>query len=245
MRPCLLLVIRNQESLLSSLLPCLTAMDIPILVVDAGSQAIEAARLEETVSQQGIELIRLIGRSGKGIALRVGFDEAQRLGYTHVLQHDVDIAFDTSELQALLTAAEQAPDTLFYSSYPQGSERKPGFAAHLARAVTGDRGLAQLKGGVTLLPLAPITRLLSQVTCCSGAGFTTEVLVRASWRRLPIQGFPLTRLKTRHKRIGRLWDHAIQLAMYGRLCLGGLVRAPVLSRRAWVRHHHHDEERRA
>ncbi|MGJ8514256.1 glycosyltransferase family 2 protein [Carnimonas bestiolae] len=231
MRTCLLLVLRNQESQLPSALKRLRPLNLPILAVDDGSQPMEASRLNDTASQHNIELIRLVRRSGQGTATKVGLDEAQRLGYTHALQCDVDIEFNADELAALLKESELHPDTLFYLSTDGTRLKIPLFVSIVARIAALHRPFLQMRTGLRLYPTALANQLLSCCTCSSGRGFSNEFTVRWYWRNLPTVGYPLHI----EREVPPLrFDLGKAAAISARLMLGMVLRLPFLVRRYWV-----------
>lgn len=231
MRTCLLLVLRNHGSLLPDALKRLRPLDLPVLVVDDGSHPVEASRLNDAASQHNIDLIRLVRRSGQGTATRVGLDEAQRLGYTHALQCDIETEFDLDDLKALLKESEQRPDTLFYLSNSDTASKLPPFASVIARIATLHRPFLQMRSGLRLYPTTLANQLLSGCTCSSSRGFSTEFSVRWYWKNLPIAGCPATVTKEASPPRVNLGRAA---TISARLMLGMVLRLPFLMRRYWV-----------
>lgn len=233
MRTCLLLVSRNQASQLPAALKHLQALNLPVLVVDDGSTPMNVTQLNETASQNNIELVRLLRRSGQGTATKVGLDEAQRLGYTHALQCDIDIEFAIEELEKLLKESEQHPDTLYFlTTAGNGSRRMVhSLVGLIARTVTLYRPFLRIRGGLQLYPTALANQLLNSCNCSSGRMFSVEFAVRWYWRNLATSGSPIT---IQNEGPPPRFDLGKATSTSARLALGMMLRLPLLMRRHWM-----------
>lgn len=91
----------NEEQRITPVL--LGAMQqLPVLVIDDGSQDDTAAAARET----GARVLRQVPNQGKGAALRRGFQEALESGYEAVITLDADGQHDPHEIPAFLELFE-------------------------------------------------------------------------------------------------------------------------------------------
>ncbi|ANF57057.1 glycosyltransferase family 2 protein [Halotalea alkalilenta] len=232
-RVCLLIVLRDQHELLPELLAHLRPLNLPVLAIDDGSRLDSAARLDHLAAQTGMELIRLVRRSGKGIAVRAALDEAQRLGYTHALQHDIGDAYELAALEALIERSRRHPTTLFFG-VPldrQGQAPAPQLGALLAGMNAFSHRVRQARPGVRLYPIPSFNQMLARFPCGSGAEFDVESLIHWRWRDAPCEPHPLPLLTRRDGKgltIAYAWA---SLLMHLRTTFGMLLRSPWLLRR--------------
>src|SRR5690606_35049599 len=84
-----------------------------VIVVDDGS-GLETTEILARI--EGITVLRHEVNQGKGAALRTGFAEAHRRGFTHALSMDSDGQHLGSEVPRLLEAARAEPGALILGS---------------------------------------------------------------------------------------------------------------------------------
>jgi uncharacterized protein (DUF2062 family) len=159
----------------------------PVLVVDDGS----TVSLPE---MPGCTVIRLEHNSGKGAALRAGFQRASELDFTHVITMDSDGQHFAEDLSKFLTVASAQPDALavgvrdFYAAgCPTHRRRSNAVSTFWFRAETGVR-LSDTHCGFRCCPVTLTQRLKTR----SGRyAFELEFMVRASWVGTPIVAVPV------------------------------------------------------
>jgi glycosyltransferase involved in cell wall biosynthesis len=88
------------------------AFGLPCIVVDDGSDAECARRLDALQARPATTLLRLPTNSGKGAAVMTGLREALRRGFTHALQIDADGQHDPAQIPAFLVLARERPDAV-------------------------------------------------------------------------------------------------------------------------------------
>ena len=159
----------------------------PVLVVDDGSTPPVPANTAETV-------IRLETNSGKGAALRAGFQHALELGYTHAITMDADGQHFAEDLPKFLEAATARPNALvvgvrdfFAAGCPTHRRRSNAVSTFWFRAETGVR-LGDTQCGFRCYPLA-LTKDLK--TRSGGYAFELEFMVRSAWLETPIIAVPV------------------------------------------------------
>lgn len=91
---CILIPAYNESKRLKQLLPELKRFNLDILVVDDGSQDDTSAVSEQT----GAMVLRHERNSGKGQALRTGFNFILEKGYDAVITMDADLQHDTRHI---------------------------------------------------------------------------------------------------------------------------------------------------
>jgi uncharacterized protein (DUF2062 family) len=159
----------------------------PVVVVDDGS-ALPLPELPDC------DLIRLKKNSGKGAALRAGFQRAVELGFTHAITMDADGQHFAEDLPKFLAAAQAQPEALivgvrdfFAAGCPTHRRRSNAVSTFWFRVETGVR-LPDTQCGFRCYPLSLTQRLETR----SGRyAFELEFMVRASWVGTPIIAVPV------------------------------------------------------
>jgi uncharacterized protein (DUF2062 family) len=162
-------------------------MVCPVLVVDDGSCPPVPPDTAPTV-------IRLETNSGKGAALRIGFQRAHELGYTHAITMDADGQHFAEDLPKLLDAATARPGALivgvrdfFAAGCPTHRRRSNAVSTFWFRAETGVR-LRDTQCGFRCYPLT-LTNVLK--TRSGRYAFELEFMVRAAWLETPVVPVPV------------------------------------------------------
>src|SRR5689334_3430290 len=81
----------------------------PVIVVDDGSTDATRDLLRDA---KGVHVVRIPQNRGKGNALRVGFDEALKLGYRNAITIDSDGQHDPADLLAMARAIQEDPTAM-------------------------------------------------------------------------------------------------------------------------------------
>src|SRR6202012_655913 len=132
----------------------------------------------------GCELIKLAQNSGKGAALRAGFQRARELGYTHAITMDADGQHFATDLPKFIAAVEAQPEALIVGVRNLREAGAPGHR-QCSNAVSSfwfkvETGvyLPDTQCGFRGYPLALAEALQTK----SGRyAFELEFMVRASW----------------------------------------------------------------
>jgi glycosyltransferase involved in cell wall biosynthesis len=104
-RHCVLIPCLNEEKAIRDVVASALALDLPVIVVDDGSDD----RTPEIVAGMPAILLRHGQRRGKGEALRTGFREAIRRGYDTVVTMDGDGQHLAADVPRLLAVGERLP----------------------------------------------------------------------------------------------------------------------------------------
>ncbi|SDU23888.1 glycosyltransferase family 2 protein [Halopseudomonas salegens] len=236
LQPCFLIPVYNHPQTIAAVCQELAVYDLPILLVDDGSDPACAAVLDELQANQGHSLLRLPHNAGKGAAVRTGLFAAQRQGFTHALQVDADGQHDIADLQAFLEGMQQQPNALI-AGYPQYDDsvsrlRFYGrYATHIWVWInTLSLDIKDTMCGARLYPLDALIPMLERHSCGNRMDFDTEVLVRWHWAGHAVCNLPV---HVRYPADGishfRLWrDNLLLTRMHTRLFFGMLLRLPRL-----------------
>lgn len=159
----------------------------PVIIVDDGS----TVSLPE---MPDCKIVRLEKNSGKGAALRAGFQCAAAEGFTHAITMDADGQHSVEDLPKFLAAAEAQPEALivgvrdFYASgAPAGRRRSNAVSTFWFHVETGVR-LGDTQCGFRCYPIDLTQRLKTK---SERYAFELEFMVRSSWVGAPIVPVPL------------------------------------------------------
>jgi len=114
--PCL-----NEEAAIRGVVESVLALELPVLVVDDGSDD----GTPEILASLPVTTLRHPQRLGKGEALRHGFREALRRGYEAVLTMDGDGQHLASDIPSIVAAAAQYPGHLVIGARLLDKEQQP------------------------------------------------------------------------------------------------------------------------
>jgi uncharacterized protein (DUF2062 family) len=159
----------------------------PVIVVDDGS----TLPLPEL---SGCEMVRIAQNSGKGAALKIGFQRAVELNFTHAIVMDADGQHFAEDLSKFFDAAQKQPTALivgvrdfFAAGCPTHRRRSNAISSFWFWAETGVR-LRDTQCGFRCYPLA----LTKSLQIKSGRyAFELEFMVRAAWVGTQIVAVPV------------------------------------------------------
>jgi len=181
----------NNEKTLSRVLDGVLSYTPHVIVVNDGSTDSTAAILS---GYPQVEVVTFPKNKGKGKALQEGFQVARAKGYTYVLTIDSDGQHFPEDIPTFITAIEQEEvPTLLVGNRDMTVEGVPkkssfghkfsNFWFHLETGVK----LPDTQSGYRLYPLEVVPRRYFT----SKFEFEIEVLVRSSWRGVPIKPVPI------------------------------------------------------
>ncbi len=102
----------NHPQNIKALIAALKAYDLPVIVVDDGSDEESKQILAELERTEGILLLTRAQNGGKGIAMKEGFKFALERGFSHVLQIDADFQHDAALIGEFLRQSEAHPQSI-------------------------------------------------------------------------------------------------------------------------------------
>jgi len=237
MKTCLVVPHFDHVEQFRVLLPKLSELHIPLIVVDDASpmESAEAlARSLETIVP-GATLIRHSSNLGKGGAVMTGLLAAWERGYTHAVQIDADGQHDCRDVPLLCSAAEARPDSLvcgepvfadisavrYYSRY---------ITLYLIWLETLSTKIRDGLCGLRVYPLETVVELLERSNPPKRMAFDPEILVRAAWAGIPLTFVPIhVQYPANGKSHFRYVRDNLEIAwMHTRLLFGMMIRIPRL-----------------
>jgi len=237
MKQCYIVPVYRHGKTAFDLAGRLAAGGLPVILVDDGNDAETKALLEECAAKtKGVTLARLEKNSGKGEAVRRGFEAASELGITHALQIDADGQHDTGRAAFFLEESARYPDRII-CGYPKFDETAPNLRVNArkisnfwATVVTLSTELKDVLCGFRVYPVAASLRIVKSPFVDKRMGFDTEILVRLYWNKVypvfhPVNvSYPKDGISNFHA----VRDNIRISCMFTRLFFGMLFRLPVL-----------------
>ena len=215
----------------------LAATGLPVIIVDDGNDAETQALLAECAAKTpGVALVRLNKNSGKGRAISDGFKKAVELGLTHVLQIDADGQHDIGKISFFLEESAKHPDMLI-CGYPEFDETAPRSRVNgrkisnfWASIVTLSTEMKDVLCGFRVYPVDASLRATRCPFLDKRMGFDPEILVRLYWKKVFPLFYPIKVIYptdgVSNFRIVR--DNISISLMFSRLCVGMILRLPLL-----------------
>ena len=102
----------NHPQNIKALIAALKTYELPVIVVDDGSDEASKLILAELERTEGILLLTRAQNGGKGIAMKDGFKFALKHGFSHVLQIDADFQHDAALIGEFLRESEVHPQSI-------------------------------------------------------------------------------------------------------------------------------------
>lgn len=216
-------------------LPC-------VLVNDGSDDECRGVLRQLKARYEWVHLIEFAENRGKGAAVCAGLEWAGKEGFSHALQVDADGQHDLSDLPRFVEVSRQFPDAVV-----TGTRIAEGISAlrHYGRKLTDwlvwletlSTQIEDSMCGYRLYPLTSTLALLGTHRVGQRMDFDTDILVRLSWRGVPVKQVT-TRVIYReqipsHFRMIR--DNARLSRMHIMLVLGMLLRFPALLGRKLTR----------
>lgn len=235
-RPLVVIPVYDHEHAIGAMVEGVRASGHACLLVDDGSRESCAAVLRTLAQRDGVSLLRLARNQGKGGAMLAGFEEAARMGATHVLQIDADGQHDTGDIPRFLAAAAAEPGAIingapvYDASVPKG--RLYGrYLTHVWVWInTLSFAIRDSMCGFRVYPLAPVQALVQCEPIGRRMDFDPEIIVRLVWRGVPVRNlatpvrYPIDGVSHFH-----VWRDNVRISrMHTRLFFGMLRRLPRL-----------------
>ena len=236
-RPCILIPCYNHGAMMANVLTRLAPFQLPIIVVDDGSDASTRQTLDQLATDNAhVTLVRLTHNAGKGAAVIRGLKVCAGAGYTHAVQVDADGQHAIEDIPQLLALAERHPQALISGQpiYDDSIPRSRRYGRWVTHVWVWIETLSlQLKDsmcGFRVYPVAPTLQLVNRVSLGKRMDFDTEVMVRLYWQGHTSYFLP-TRVTYPQDGISHfdaLKDNLLISWMHTRLFFGMLPRIPSL-----------------
>ncbi|WP_413282786.1 glycosyltransferase family 2 protein [Vibrio sp. MA40-2] len=247
MKCAILIPCYNHGSALVDVIDFLQSIQLPILIVNDGSDKITSDTIDQLEHRYAaVSQLHLTVNSGKGGAVIAGLKLLYKQGYSHALQVDADGQHDLTAIPKLLSAARQTPHKLV-SGEPVYSDSVPKarlygrYATHVS--VWVETLSLQIKDSMIGFRVYPVTKcceLFSQYQLGTRMDFDIEVLVRLYWKGVEVEYIPVqvTYPEDGLSHFSGVKDNLRISWLHTRLIIGMLPRLPYLLKRNWNRHIH-------
>lgn len=250
--PCVLIPCYNHGAMLASVLQRLAPFNLPIIIVDDGSNAQTRQQIDD-LNAPDLHVHRLSVNQGKGAAVIAGMRAAAARGYSHALQLDADGQHQVEDTPRMLEEARRYPRSLIsgqplYDASIPKSRLYGRYITHFWVWIeTLSFSLKDSMCGFRVYPLVPSLALCDRQPIGQRMDFDTEIMVRLYWQGTPSR-FVSTRVTypvTGVSHFDALHDNLRISWMHTRLFFGMLPRIPQLLRqRGSDRHWSATPERR-
>nr|WP_223159303.1 glycosyltransferase family 2 protein [Vibrio sp. Y2-5] len=226
----------NHGGTVAGVLDSLASFNLPVFLVDDGSDKETKFALSEAAKRENVSLITLPKNQGKGGAVIAGIRHAHWLGYSHVIQIDADGQHDISALPNLIEASKTHPHHLI-SGQPVYDESVPKarlygrYVTHIWVWIeTLSLEIKDSMCGFRAYPVQAAIEVMNHNDIGSRMDFDTEIFVRMFWNGVQFK-FVNTRVIYPENGISHfdsLWDNVKISWMHTRLFFGMLPRIPQL-----------------
>jgi uncharacterized protein (DUF2062 family) len=218
---------------LGGIIDAVTALGLPLVVVNDGSTDGTAGLLSERDQAPGVTVLTHGRNRGKAAALQTGFAHASGAGFTHAVTIDTDGQHDPAEIPKLLDRARQSPEALVLGLR---DESVPGYPAKslLGRRLSNlfirmESGLRvdDSQCGMRVYPLGLVKAVRASAR---RYGFETEIVTRAGWAGCEVIEVPVAcRYLSAGERVSHLnplLDTLRAIGMHARLLARALSPRP-------------------
>ena len=185
-KPVIIIPCYNHADAFEKLAVHLIDFDLPIILVDDGSNLGQSKKLKNICYKHRFEYIHNYPNGGKGMAMKVGFNTALHLGYTHALQIDADGQHDINDIKAFLDLAKHNLDSVIVGN-PVYDASAP-LSRLIGRKITNfwvaietmNIHMPDTMCGFRVYPLKSICNVIKHVHF-NRMGFDIEILVKMYW----------------------------------------------------------------
>ncbi|MDE8555444.1 glycosyltransferase family 2 protein [Pantoea vagans] len=233
--PCVVIPCYNHGAMMASVMARLAPFNLPVIVVDDGSDAATQLQLA-TLRAPQLSLLRLDSNQGKGVAVIYGLQAAAARGFTHAVQLDADGQHQVEDLPLMLAEAAHYPEALI-SGQPRYDDSVPKSRLY-GRYITHfwvwietlSLSIRDSMCGFRVYPLAATLALCDRRAIGQRMDFDTEIMVRLYWQGTRSRFIPtcVTYPASGLSHFDALYDNLRISWMHTRLFFGMLPRIPRL-----------------
>ncbi|MEO1018126.1 MAG: glycosyltransferase [Pseudomonadota bacterium] len=237
-RPCILIPTYNHTEALPGILAHLETLSLPVIIVDDGSEADKAARIDALVARnQHVSCHRHPENLGKGAAVLTGLAQVAEAGYSHALQIDADGQHELAAVERFLEMAKVHPEAViagqpvFDQSIPRSRRLGRKFTDFWVVIHTLSRHITDSMCGFRVYPLEAALAIAANTRIGRRMDFDTDILVRLFWRGTPIimQPVRVTYPEENFSNFRMREDNVAISWMHTKLFFGMLRRLPILA----------------
>lgn len=188
-RPCILIPVYNHEHAIAHVVKSLLRFSADIILVNDGSDE-ACSNVMESLAEENttLTLINMPANKGKGVAVKLGFNEAKKLGYSHALQIDADGQHAVNDVEKFLDLGRSNKRALINGcpSYGDDIPKLRYYGRYLTHVWVYINTLSfTIKDsmcGFRLYPLEETCKLIKEERVGARMDFDTEIIVRWQWR---------------------------------------------------------------
>ncbi|MGH6627210.1 MAG: glycosyltransferase family 2 protein [Burkholderiaceae bacterium] len=242
-KPCLLIPIYNHKDSVGATVARLAAHELPIFVIDDGSNPATQKVLDDLAADQPLVCLhRLPHNRGKGAAVMHGMREAHRAGFSHALQIDADGQHDPADVPRFLERGAARPQAvicgkpIYDASVPKGRLYGRYITHFWVWIETLSFAIGDSMCGFRLYPLAASCSLIDRARIPTRMDFDTAIAVRLAWRGVAFENMAtrVTYPPDGVSHFNMLRDNLRITKMHSQLVCGMLARLPLLLwRKLW------------
>ena len=182
----------NHPQNIKALIAALKTYELPVIVVDDGSDEASKQILAELERTEGILLLTRAQNGGKGIAMKDGFKFALERGFSHVLQIDADFQHDAALIGEFLRESEAHPQSIVCANPIYGDDA-PKSRVH-GRKITNfwvaintlSLGIKDAMCGFRVYPLEQLKKAAAK-SKTNRMEFDIEILVNAARQGIDVR----------------------------------------------------------
>ena len=197
-RVCAVIPCYNHHQAIAEIAALLAQQGLAVIIVDDASDA-QTEQVLNSLSQcnPAVSVERLGVNVGKGGAVVHGLRIAAERGFSHALQVDADGQHDLTELPRLLELASAHPDALIsgqpvYDASVPRSRQLARWLTHIWVWIeTLSTHISDSMCGYRVYPLTLTLAVIDQEKLGQRMDFDPEIMVRLSWRGVPIMMTPV------------------------------------------------------
>jgi glycosyltransferase involved in cell wall biosynthesis len=240
-RYCILIPHFNHATCIAEVLHQCALHQLPILVIDDGSDPDSREAVGALVAEMAQVQMRASARNeGKGGAVMRGVAWARELGFTHVVQIDADGQHCANDIPVLLAESQRYPEEVI-SGLPVFGPDIPKSRLHGRRfnylwtcIETLSADIRDAMCGFRVYPVRQFMAVCNSARIPRRMEFDVEFMVRAYWLGIGMRFVPtaVTYPSDGVSHFHLIRDNVRLILMHIRLCVRALVRLPRLLRRA-------------
>lgn len=230
----------NHGAALEGVIKNLIQYNLPIIVVDDGNDEGNKKFINDVAARY--PLVNLVVRpknGGKGKAMKDGVRKAHELGLTHILQIDSDGQHDAGKIPLFMEMSKANPKAII-CGYPEYDESAPKHRVNgrkIANAwihvvsFTTEKEVRDALIGFRIYPVEPYCRVLNRHAIIdSRMGYDIDILVHLIWMGVPVisEGVKVSYPSDGVSNFRAVRDNIRISCTYARLCIGMVLRLPVL-----------------
>jgi glycosyltransferase involved in cell wall biosynthesis len=236
MRPVVVIPVYNHERAITAVVDGVQRHQLPLILVDDGSNPACAAVLDALAKRDGVRLVRRTANGGKGAAVTSGLEEAARQGFTHAMQIDADGQHRLDDIPTFLEHASAQP-AAFITGQPRFDASVPKsrlYGRYLTHVFvwlnTLSFAIADAMCGFRVYPLEATLAVLKRGGLGQRMDFDPELAVRLVWAGVAVVNVPtaVTYPSDGVSHFDVLADNVRISWMHTRLFFGMVWRLPVL-----------------